>query len=270
MSIRKPKAILELVFRGPGIVPEKIPIGKVAGALSAVKRLASGEIVGEEDEDEGEDSADPIRLIGLGRGSSAVFSFVGTSPSLAIANLREAGRVLENPDVIGQPNEYVLRPIKDLSAIARALDCSIILKEVGDSKGVLATIESKSYDRISKSLLLEGETSVTGTVMRVGGATYLRCGLRVSFQRRMLFCRVISPEVARALGNLLYQGAVLRGKAKWWKSSMRIFSFEIQEVNQPKPGSILDGLDAVWDAGLKDWERIDNPDAYLQEIRGEG
>jgi len=268
MSIPKPKTILELVFHGSGIVPEKIPIGKVAGALSAVKRLASGEVVGEEDEDEGEEIVDPIRLIGLVRGS-AIFRFSAAAPGPAIERLRVAGKVLENPDEIGQSNEYVLRPVKDLSAIAKALDCSILLREPGDRKDSLMTIEPKSYERISKSLLLEGETSIAGCVMRVGGATYLRCGLRVSFQRRMLFCRIVSNEVARALGNLLYQDVVVRGRAKWWKSSMRIFSFEIHDTNQPKPGSILEGLDAVWNAGLKDWERRDDPDRYLQEIRGD-
>ena len=32
---------------------------------------------------------------------------------------------------------------------------------------------------------------------------------------------------------------------------------------------ILESMDAIWNAGMKDWERFDDPDGYLQEIRGE-
>ena len=29
------------------------------------------------------------------------------------------------------------------------------------------------------------------------------------------------------------------------------------------PFSILESLDAIWEAGLKDWEKIEDPDQYL-------
>jgi hypothetical protein len=266
MSIAKPKPVFELVFQGPGLVPEKIPIAKVAATLSAVRRLAAGEIAGDEDEDDWENTADAVRLVDVIRGS-AVFRFVGPSPAVAIAHIKETGEVLKNPNNLG-PSEYVLRPVKDLSAIARALECPIVLREPGRGGAVLATITGDSYGLISKSLLLDGDTSIAGRVMRVGGATEIRCGLRVAFQSRMLFCRVATADVARKLGDFLYQQVVVRGKAQWLKSSMRIFSFKVEDVYQPKSESILQSLGAIWEAGLKDWEKIEDPDAYLQEIRG--
>jgi hypothetical protein len=49
---------------------------------------------------------------------------------------------------------------------------------------------------------------------------------------------------------------------------MRLFSFTIQEVTQRKSGTVADHLKSLWDAGLKDWEKLDDPDHYLEEIRG--
>ena len=92
--------------------------------------------------------------------------------------------------------------------------------------------------------------------------------LRVSFQSRLLYCRVEADTVARKLGDALYQRVIVTGAARWLKNSMRIFSFTVQDVTRTKEGSIEDHLKAIWDAGLNDWEKIGNPDEFLQEVRG--
>jgi hypothetical protein len=268
-NVKKPTPIFEVVFTGGGVYPEKIPIGKVADALSAIRRLATGEVLGDEDEEEEEEEADrSIRLLDVTRTSSAVFRFVGPSPNLALQRLKETGRILENPEDVGQ-NEYILRPVKDLSKIAETLGCTVILRETGKRHDVLARIEPASYAKISRSLLVSGSTQISGTVQRVGGATAMRCALRVSFQSRLLFCRIEADTVARKLGDALYQRVVAAGTARWLRNSMRIFSFTIQDVTRPKEGSLEDHLKAIWDAGVKDWEKIDDPDGFLQEVRGD-
>lgn len=267
MRTTKPSAVFELVFTGGGIYPEKIPIGKVTDALSAVKRLAAGEVVGEEDEDDDEvDSS--VRLLDVKRSASAVFGFVGPPPAVALHRLKEIGRVLQNPEEVGQQNEYILRPVKDLSSIAASLGCSILLREADKRHEVLARIEGNSYSKISRSLLISGSTTLSGTVQRVGGATEMKCALRVPFQSRLLFCKVDDEGVARRLGDSLYQRVTAYGIARWLRNSMRIFSFTIQDIAQTKQGSITEHLQALWEAGLNDWERVDDPDAQLQEIRG--
>src|SRR5947208_1240617 len=93
---KKPIAVFELVFTG-GVYPEKIPIGKVTDALSAVKRLAAGEVVSEEDEGEDESEGE-VRLLDVTRTSSAVFRFVGLSPKTTLDRLKQTGQFLSNPD----------------------------------------------------------------------------------------------------------------------------------------------------------------------------
>ncbi|HBI42710.1 MAG TPA: hypothetical protein DDY78_07620 [Planctomycetales bacterium] len=264
---KKPEAVFEVIFTGGGVYPEKIPIGKVSDALSAIRRLTAGEVVG--DEDEGDDEGDgSIRLLQVNRKSSAVFQFVSGTQKLAVHRLKETGRILENPDDVGE-SEYILRPIKDLSSIAGALGCNVVLREAGKGGEVLARIGPESYARISHSILVSGNTQIAGKVERVGGATAMRCALRVSFQNKLLFCKIESDSVAKKLGNALYQRVVVHGAVRWLKNSMRIFSFTVQDVTETKTGSISDHLKALWEAGLQDWGKIEDPDTYLQEARGD-
>lgn len=263
---KKPDAVFELVFTGGGIYPEKIPIGKVVEALSAVKRLAAGEVLGDEEEVDEEQDGE-VRLLDVTRTSSAVFRFVGLAPKTTLQRLRNTGRVLTNPDAV-EDNEYILRPVKDLSTIAGSLKCSVLLREAGNQHDVLAQIEADSFANISRSLLISGTTNITGSVQRVGGATEMRCALRVSFQPRLLFCKVGTKEVARKLGDALYQRVIASGSARWLRQSMRLYSFKVHDVSQTVEGSISDHLKALWDAGMSDWQKAEDPEALLHEIRG--
>jgi hypothetical protein len=263
---KKPEPVFELVFTGGGIYPEKIPIAKVTESLSAVKRLAAGEVLGDQDEDEDETDGE-VRLLDVTRSSSAVFRFVGLSPKTTLDRLRQTGRMLSQPGDAGE-NEYILRPVKDLSAVAHSLNCQVLIREAGKQHDVLARIEPDSFDKISKWLLIKGTTNVSGTVQRVGGATETRCALRVPFQPRLLYCKVETKDVARKLGDALYQRVVASGSARWMRHSMRLYSFTVHDVFQTTAGSISDHLKALWEAGLSDWQNTDDPDELLHEIRG--
>lgn len=37
---------------------------------------------------------------------------------------------------------------------------------------------------------------------------------------------------------------------------------------RPRKGTVAEGLQAIWDAGGKDWEKVEDPEALLREIRG--
>jgi hypothetical protein len=264
---KKPTPIFEVVFTGGDVYPERMPINKVTNALAAIKRLTAGEALGAEDEEDEEGADEQVRLLDVTRTSSAVFRFLAPSPTVTINRIKDAGRVLGNPDDIGN-SEYVLRPIKDLSAIASSLNCSVVLREADKDHDVLARIEPDSYAKISKSLLVSGNTKISGVVQRIGGITGTRCALSVPFQNRLLYCKVETEEVARKLGVYLYQRVIAAGKARWLKGSMRLFSFAIQDVSQTAPGSIKEHLLALWEAGLNDWELAEDPDGQLQQIRG--
>jgi hypothetical protein len=178
------------------------------------------------------------------------------------------GRFLVSPEDVGE-NDYILNPIERLSATARALGCRIVLREPGRDGGILASIEPGTYETISKSLLILGETSFVAKIQRVGGATETKCALRVDFQNRLLFCKVSSKEVAREMGKRLYEEVVVSGTASWLKTSWRIFAFAVASISQPAQGTLTEAFEELRKAGGDRWGKIDDPEAYLLEVTGE-
>jgi hypothetical protein len=270
---KKPSPVFVVAFEGSGIYPERIPLGTLTDTLSAVRRLAGGAEMSEPEEEceEGEEQTahdDSIRLLDVVRGS-AVFRFVGPSADSAVTHLRTAGKVLNAPEHIGE-NDYVLKPVDRLSATARRLGCSIVIRQAAKDSPVLAQIGPTSYDLIAKSVFITGDTAVSGSVQRVGGSTEMRCALRVPFQRRLLFCKVQTAEVARKLGEYMYQDVVARGTARWVKTTWRLVAFTVKSVYQPEQGSLSDALNAIRNAGGHAWDKIGDPSVYLEEVNGKG
>jgi hypothetical protein len=263
---KKPEPVLEMLFEGPGVLPEAIPLGSLSQALSAVQRLASGKSAAEEEEDENE-ADDSLRLFEVRRGS-AVFRITGPSPEAPLANIQIAGRVMRHPEEAGD-SDYVIGPIENLSRIARNLKCEITLRKPGQARGVLMKVDGASYGRIAGTILVTGETSFAGKVERVGGATENRCALRVSFQPRMVYCSVDNIELARKLGENLYQNVVVQGTATWVRGSWKILSFAVSSMYQPKKRSIRESFQALHEAGGKGWDKIDDPDTFIEEVSGQ-
>jgi hypothetical protein len=263
MGKRKPPPAFEVLFEGSGILPEKIPLSTLSRALSAVQRMAAGENpqLGEDEED------DVLSLLGVKRGS-ARFECAATMPDRAIANLRLVGAVLDAPDQ-ADAIAYAFSPIEDLSAIAKSLGCTITLRRAGERSAVLAKIEPDTFGKVARSLLLEGDTTITGRVVRAGGSTDMRAALRIPSQARLLYCKVKTPEAVRKLGERLYEYVVVAGKARWIRASWRVVSFEIHDVFQPQTGSLKDAFAAIRDAGGKEWDRIADPRRFLREVTGD-
>lgn len=265
---KRPSPVFEVLFEGEEVYPEFIPLGTLTQTFSAIRRLMAGSEVVEEDEEAVEVmDTSSIRLLDVKRGS-ALFQFVGASATTDLANLRGVGRVLESPDELGN-NDYVLRPIETLSAVARRLECSVVFREATSQKTILAKIEPTSYERIAGSLFITGDTAITGRVERVGGATAKSCALRVSFQAKLLYCKVTTQDIARQLGAKLYQDVAVTGTVRWLRSSWKIVHFTINNVYQPQTGSLQDAFQALREAGGHGWDGVQDPRAFIEEISGQ-
>jgi hypothetical protein len=266
---KKPPPIFEVSFDGNGIYPEKIPFGVLARALAAIQRLASGlEMEDEETTKNGpsEDETNEIQLLSVKRGS-AVYKFGGHSPELALKRFNVVGTVLSHPESIGE-NDYVLGPLERISAAAKSLKCSVVVREPGRNGAVLARIEPESYEHVARSVFVEGGTSITGEVTRVGGATEVRCALRVPFQSKLLYCKVQNAEVARNLGDSLYKRVTVHGKATWVRGTWRLRSFVVFDMNELQQDTILDAFQSLYDAGGSGWDGIEDPQQHIHEVFG--
>lgn len=258
-------ATFEVRFVGPGVQPEKIPLRAVSDVLSAVQDLASGR-----DPDEMA-AVPPEKGIGLVdvRKGSAIYSCVSRAPDEAIQNLNRVGTMLSstNGDTDWDELVVVLRPIEALSDVARRIGCQLEVRLGQSRKKPLFTVGREDYERISKNLLLKGDTTIIGRVERVGGATDMRCLLRVPGRSRILYCDVQGRELARRLGQHLYENIVATGTATWIHRTWKVLDFTIKDFTQPTLGDPTEAIDRLRAAGLSAWDNIEDPEAYLAELK---
>jgi hypothetical protein len=260
----KPDPVFEVMFVGENVLPENIPLATLSQSFTAIQRLAAGPLPHGSPIKPEEADLRSVRLLDVRRGS-AIFRFYGLMPQPALERLETAGRILKDPESIGD-NDYILSYIKQLSGTARHLDCKIVVRKPGKGSPILARIGPESYREMTRTVFITGETSIIGHVQRVGNVTGARCGLHVPFQERMLICKVAHIDVARKLGEWLYQRVQVQGTARWLKKSWRIVGFTIKEVKRPKPKSILEAMEQLRNAGGADWDKIEDPAVFLSDI----
>jgi hypothetical protein len=263
-SQTKTPPVFEIYLKGSGVRPEAIPLTTLSQILSAIQRLTAGPSVSHHEKEEEDVTA--LRLLNIKRGSTTLPMYVPAQDH-AIDQLRIASRVIENPDTMGD-NDYILKCMKDLSAASRFLGCPIVVRKPGKNGEVFAAFDENTYKNVTKDSFVSGTTSIVGKVERVGNATGARCELRVPIQDRMIFCKVRNIDLARKLGQLLYEEVVVHGEAMWLKTSWKIIKFEITGVTQPIKGSLDEALEALRNAGGDGWDRIDDPVAYIEEMTG--
>lgn len=259
-----PEPTFEIRFVARNIVPEAIPLHAVSEALAAVQDLASGRDPFETRQ------VPPQKWIGLYkvRRGSAVYSCISRAPDEARQNLALVGKMLSGLDEIGSEDALMVsafRPIDSLSQVARTVGCRLKVYDSNNRAKPLLEIGADDFERLSSRLLLKGETTVVGTVVRVGGATGMRCLMRVP-GRRILYCDVENKKLVRELGQHLYEQVAATGTAVWIHRSWYIYEFTVRGFTQPQFGDPKKAIATLRGAGLKAWDNIPNPETYLKEL----
>jgi hypothetical protein len=278
----KPNPHFYIRLVGTGIKPWIVPMRALARVMDAVQRLvdqredefeAEGEgIVGEQGEKEsaGVDvSLRALRLVGLTT-KSAGYAVASTTPEIAISVLSETGKSIRSPQNAEWSGSQI-SSIKDLSEVAKSQGCVIEFRESGRGGAmgdVLAKITPLTFDEISGSAFVYGDTSIYGRLERIGGATEPHCGLRIADQPKMVICHIAGTELIRKMGQYLYQDIIVTGEAKWLRHNWQIRDMKITSFEAPKTGEIRDVLERMWQAGGKEWDKVRDSDKVIQRMRG--
>lgn len=244
-------------FISPGLKPWQMPMAALARALTAVQGLVHDEFDEQSDRPQ-------LHLLSV-KGGSASYPISAEYSKRALERLSTVGRVIDEP-IQAERSPYMLSHVKELSKIAKSIGCEVELALPGG--GVLARITPDTYRSIEKVLFIRGESSVAGEIIGVGGATDLRCRLRVRDQRLLVYCTVDGTQVARELGQHLYEYAILSGTATWFRKSWKLHHLVIKAMHQIDKRSIVDRFEEVRRAGGNSWDDIDDADEFVKQIRG--
>jgi hypothetical protein len=250
------EASFEIVFEG-NVHPQDLSFSDLGSAITALGRLASG---GSEDgDDQVEPAKQKMHLVGV-RGGSAHYLLSTENVDRSREQLRLAGGYFDDLQ-IDSLNAHVLTPGSILSKLASKLKTTIVIKVPGDGP-VLARIGPDLSEAIDAQFFTS-PLKFAARVVRVGGASGSKCGLRVASRRKMLICVVSSPKVARQLGALLYQNVIVKGTATWIKSTMTLYGFSIVEVQPMKRTRAVEAFRLLRAAGGHYWDAIKDVEAFL-------
>ncbi len=82
----------------------------------------------------------------------------------------------------------------------------------------------------------------------------------------MLICNVSSQDVARKLGQKLYEEVTVEGVAQWLKTTWKVIRFSIDTVSQVKSKPLDQFIDELRRAGGDGWDAVDDPEEYLNGV----
>lgn len=261
-------ATFEVRLVGPKVAPDKVPLHAVSDLLAAIQDMAAARdpFVSRH--------VPPEQAIGLVdvTSGSAVYKCVSPSPEEAWKNLHVIGAYLAAAEARREEHEpdqliATLGAIDTVSGIARNMGCRVEVWHPRSGPGPLLTITDRAYENLSQRLFVRGETTVFGKIERAGGATEMRCLLRVPGRQRLLYCSVASKDIVQQLGRHLYENIAATGEATWIHRSWRMLAFEIKSFVKPKLGNPLKAIEELREAGMDAWDQVENVQAYLEDLR---
>ena len=262
------RPVLRVRFTGGGLGPEQVPFGTLARAISAINRLAAAESPTSPKRRE-RSGPGPFHLIGV-RDGPADYIFGGPDAPATLERLRGIGEALDDPTTAAGL-DVSLRALADLSALATRHRCQIHIEGLdGEIVRPLVQIGPESAKTLENLLLIEGETSLFGHVMRVGGVTEMRCSIRLPSQDAPVHCRVADEDLARRLGRFLYREVAFHGRVAWLRSNWRVVRFMIHAIERPRRTDLVAAFEEIRRAGGSDWDAIRDPESFLELDRSDG
>jgi hypothetical protein len=233
----------------------------------------SDSVIDEEQEVEGDQivslGSNVLKLVGI-RTASAGYAISTPVRESALALLAATGQAIDNPSEFEWTGPTI-SSLKDVSEIAKSLGVKVEIRRPDSNRrlgDVIAKITPETYELVSRSAFVHGETSLFGRLVRIGGVEEARCALRIPDQSRLVYCGVASDELARKLSHHLYHDVEVHGEATWLRATWRICSFEINAFDPPKTGTFEEALSGIWKAGGKAWDKVKDPNKFISEMRG--
>ena len=266
---RKPAFVIRL--EKPGLRPWDVPARALWHIIIAIQRLI--ERTEPETTETGEPTEEPvpkpeaaIRLLDVVSGS-AVYPVGAVEPDMAMRILRDMGTNLSHPTV-AEWDGATLSSLDEISRAAKSIGCIVEIKSADKQGTVLARITPESYQEVAELAFVRGKSSVYGYLERVGGATQPHCGLRIPSQpTKMIICHVASEQIARELGPHVYEYVRLFGTVTWYRQGWRVKSVIVEGFEPTKTGPLREALHAIWEAGGKAWDAVDDPEALIRGMR---
>jgi hypothetical protein len=244
----KPEPVI--VVRLVGVKPELVPLGAMTELIEAIQSLVKA-------------TGPNLSIFKIQRKSAAYQLTSPADPGPIVARVKRCAKALSDPD--SHLQSYMLRGFDTINRILGALDCYMqVYSPVEKWKWQMRQNE---WPTVRERYCLEDDGVLIGELKRVGGASQNKCTIRVPFQKKLIYCHIENPDVARRLGQHLYGEVELRGRGIYFTRDWQLLSFKVTEFVVRKNKSWEDHYRDIREAGGRAWDNISDPKAFLEEMR---
>jgi hypothetical protein len=252
----------QLCVEGSGVTPATIDVADLVVLLSEFRKavcLAAG--ISQEGN---EDGGPVVSLVSIEPGSSRL--------RLAASQVALAGAMLLTDAVRNETYSGV--PLEARTSLAR-MSALVVKREweltLGPESGYAEGVRSATISRDHPvpdpdADVMRGATTIYGRCMRVGGEKPV---LRVKLAQTQETISVeVSEELAKELGQHLYEDVAIEGEAIWRVSDWKIEAFRARRVLSYQPAPAAHAFEELATASNGRWDEIDAGE-YVRRLRSE-
>ena len=244
-------------IEGKGVQPASMPIAELGYLLSTYSETLLPIVSAMHPDFSAEDSV-LLSLAGLEEGS-LILHFDSAVPALALEANQLVTRALQKGYFADLPSKSV-QAIERLVEYARKKDFQLHLHTKGQPA---STIDAHTVVNQGGNATQQGQTTVYGELIRIGGATEPKAAVRMDDGKSLAIS--VSEEQAKELAPQLYKRIGLSGIARWQSQDWAIKEFKLERILPYQETPFNEAMQALREAAAPAWDAIDS-EKTLREI----
>lgn len=164
-------------------------------------------------------------------------------------------------------NKLPINAVENLNIIQRFINEKGVTAYLNGYEGIASSqITSETNLEVDETFYLQGETTIYGKVVRIGGATPK---VRIEIDKNKSISIEVKTDVAKDLSSHLYETVAITGLAKWKKEDNELVDLKFISHKKLSKKSLTEKLKELKSVIGKHWDNIDNPDEHLAHLRGD-
>lgn len=255
---------IELRLTGQGISPGAIRSKDIAQLIEAVEDMIASQVVADNPDIKKDQVV--VGLSDIEKGSAGLL-FASSLEELTSTATKEIATSIQTGDFYMLTSDSV-NSLKVISAFTKSRECNAELYELNGTRNLLATITPET--KIIEYEPIKGETTIYGTVTRVGGVNEQKPTIQFrTIEGYLVYCSSNKSNAKRAAQSL-YQQVGLSGIASWDSKTFRVISFDIKEVSEYTSRPLSNSFNSISEEYGETFDAIKDVEAFAYDLRNGG
>jgi len=254
-------ALFKIRFAGGDVHPDTVPAHELAELLIATEQALTS-VVAQENPDV--DTSELIVGLVNVKDESLGLEFATSRPALFERAFDRVTVAVSSRRFDELPSRAIVG-IQTIASFNHRRRCQAQIWDARrQSTAPVAVMDEDFASSIPERPKLRGETVLFGLVERVGGVEP-KVRLRIS-DKESISCH-ISEELAKRVGNRLYDEVGLRGQATWDGADFELLYFHAEELLSYRAGSLTQAFRALTEAVGGAYDSIGDVDEFVRHLR---